>query len=96
MLNERQKKFVREYIKTNNATQSAISAGYSKKTAMAIGQENLTKPYIKEAIEKEQNPRRCERPAGAFAGGKHYAQLSAADSKRQHSRHGASAESADR
>ena len=33
MLNERQKKFVREYIKTNNATQSAISAGYSKKTA---------------------------------------------------------------
>ena len=30
MLNERQNKFVREYIKTNNATQAAISAGYSK------------------------------------------------------------------
>lgn len=54
MLNERQKKFVREYIKTNNATQSAISAGYSKKTAYAIGQENLKKLEIKEAIEKEQ------------------------------------------
>lgn len=54
MLNERQKIFVREYIKTNNATQSAISAGYSKKTARAIGQENLTKPDIKQAIEKEQ------------------------------------------
>lgn len=54
MLNERQKKFVREYVKTNNATQSAISAGYSKKTAYSIGQENLKKPEIQEAIEKEQ------------------------------------------
>lgn len=53
MLNERQKKFVREYIKTNNATQSALSAGYSKKTAYSIGQENLKKPEIAEAIEKQ-------------------------------------------
>lgn len=54
MLNERQNKFVREYIKTNNATQAAISAGYSKKTAYSIGQENLKKPEIAEAIEKER------------------------------------------
>lgn len=53
MLNERQKKFVREYIKTNNATQSALSAGYSKKTAYSIGQENLKKPEIAQAIEKQ-------------------------------------------
>ena len=54
MLNERQNKFVREYIKTNNATQAAISAGYSKKTAYSIGQENLKKPEIAQAIEKER------------------------------------------
>ena len=53
MLNERQNKFVREYIKTNNATQAAISAGYSKKTAYSIGQENLKKPEIAQAIEKQ-------------------------------------------
>lgn len=53
-MNERQKKFVREYIKTGNATQSAILAGYSKKTAKSIGQRQLTKVDIKQAIEKEQ------------------------------------------
>ena len=54
MLNERQKKFVREYIKTNNATQSAISAGYSKKTAYSMGQRLLKNVEIKERLEKEQ------------------------------------------
>lgn len=53
-MNNRQKKFVSEYIKTCNATQSAVTAGYSKKTAYSIGQENLKKPEIKEAIEKQQ------------------------------------------
>jgi len=42
--------FISEYLKTFNATQSAIVAGYSKKTASVIGYENLRKPYIKEAI----------------------------------------------
>jgi hypothetical protein len=32
--------------------QAAIRAGYSEKTARSIGKENLTKPYIKEAIAK--------------------------------------------
>ena len=35
-----------------NATQAAIRAGYSKKTAKQIGQENLTKLDVKEYIEK--------------------------------------------
>nr|WP_231908085.1 terminase small subunit [Streptococcus pyogenes] len=39
-----------------NATAAAIKAGYSKKTARSIGQENLTKPdikaYIDERLEK--------------------------------------------
>lgn len=35
-----------------NATQAAIRAGYSAKTAYSIGQENLKKPEISEAIKK--------------------------------------------
>ncbi|WP_244529164.1 terminase small subunit [Mesorhizobium muleiense] len=34
-----------------NATQAAIRAGYSQKTAAAVGHENLTKPEIKAAID---------------------------------------------
>ncbi|MDI6497134.1 terminase small subunit [Leuconostoc suionicum] len=51
-LTPKQKKFADEYIKTGNATQSAIEAGYSKKTAAVIATENLKKPYIKSYIEK--------------------------------------------
>ena len=46
----KQQKFCDEYIKTGNATQSAINAGYSKKTAKQIGQQNLTKLDIKTYI----------------------------------------------
>ncbi len=49
-LTPKQKKFVDEYIRTGNATQSAIEAGYSKKTAAVIGAENLIKPNIKSYI----------------------------------------------
>ncbi|MBZ1540161.1 terminase small subunit [Leuconostoc mesenteroides] len=51
-LTPKQKKFADEYIKTGNATQSAIEAGYSKKTAQVIGAENLSKPMVKSYIEK--------------------------------------------
>lgn len=51
-LTPKQKKFADEYIKTGNATQSAIEAGYSKKTARSVGSENLTKPDISEYIAK--------------------------------------------
>lgn len=49
-LEPRQRKFVGAYCRCFNATQAAISAGYSKKTARSIGSENLTKPDIKNAI----------------------------------------------
>lgn len=51
----KQKAFVRAY-KTNggNATQAAIKAGYSQKTAYSIGEENLRKPEIKQALEEEE------------------------------------------
>ena len=51
-LTPKQKKFADEYIKTGNATQSAIEAGYSKRTAAVIATENLIKPNIKAYIEK--------------------------------------------
>lgn len=51
-LTPKQQKFADEYIKTGNATQSAIEAGYSKKTAQQIGAENLLKPVIKSYIAK--------------------------------------------
>ena len=47
----KQEKFVHNYVKTGNATQSAIKAGYSPKTAYSIGSENLSKPEIENAIE---------------------------------------------
>ena len=51
-LTAKQKKFADNYIKSGNATQSAISAGYSRQTAAVIGAENLTKPYIKSYIDE--------------------------------------------
>lgn len=50
-LTAKQRLFADEYIKSGNATQSAIKAGYSPKTVRSIGQENLTKPDIKAYID---------------------------------------------
>ena len=52
-MTEKQKHFCIEYLIDLNATQAAIRAGYSKKTAKVIGQENLTKPDIKKYIEQQ-------------------------------------------
>lgn len=41
-----------------NATQAAIHAGYSAKTARQIGSENLSKPYIRAVIDAELERRR--------------------------------------
>lgn len=51
-LTDKQRLFCTYYIEKFNATQSAIKAGYSKKTARTIGYENLTKPYIKSYIKE--------------------------------------------
>lgn len=50
-LTHKQRLFADEYIKSGNATQAAIKAGYSPKTVRSIGQENLTKPDIKSYID---------------------------------------------
>lgn len=51
-LNHKQRMFVVEYIKDFNATQAAIRAGYSAKTAANIGWENVRKPEILAEIDK--------------------------------------------
>lgn len=54
-LNAKQSRFVDEYMIDLNATQAAIRAGYSKKTACAIGVENLRKPLIAAEVAKRQD-----------------------------------------
>ena len=54
MLTPKQRRFVEEYLIDLNATQAAIRTGYSKKTAYSIGQENLSKPEITEAIAEQR------------------------------------------
>ena len=49
-LTPKQQRFIEEYLIDLNATQAAIRAGYSEKTAGSIGHENLTKPEIQEAL----------------------------------------------
>lgn len=51
LMSEKQKAFCDHYITTLNATEAAKMAGYSEKSARAMGCENLTKPYIKEYID---------------------------------------------
>lgn len=48
----KQQRFCDEYLIDMNITQAAIRAGYSRKTAYVIGNENLKKPMLKEYIEK--------------------------------------------
>ena len=56
-LTPKQQRFVEEYLIDLNATQAAIRAGYSEKTAKSVGHENLTKPDIAKAIQEAQNKR---------------------------------------
>lgn len=48
----KQQRFCDEYLIDLNATQAAIRAGYSKKTARQMATENLSKPVIKAYIDK--------------------------------------------
>ena len=51
-MTDKQKRFCDEYLIDLNATQAAIRAGYSEKTANRIGTENLSKLVIKKYIEE--------------------------------------------
>ncbi len=56
-LNDKQQRFVEEYMVDLNATQAAIRAGYSLTTAAVIGHEHLRKPNVAAAIEIEMKKR---------------------------------------
>ncbi|MFD2704225.1 terminase small subunit [Salibacterium lacus] len=60
-LNTKQQRFADEYIVCGNATDAAIKAGYSEKTAYSQGQRLLKKvevqKYIQGAMEKLQDER---------------------------------------
>src|SRR4026207_2315909 len=53
----KQRRFVQEYLVDLNATQAAVRAGYSAKTAHQIGHENLKKPEIQIALEEARTAR---------------------------------------
>ena len=53
-LTPKQARFIEEYIVDLNATQAAVRAGYSPKTAFCIGIENLKKPLIKKHLAERQ------------------------------------------
>lgn len=56
----KQQLFCDEYLIDLNATQAAIRAGYSKKTAYSIGNENLMKPELKKYIEERMAEKKAE------------------------------------
>ena len=58
-MTHRQELFIQEYIKTGNATNSAIKAGYSKRTARSIGQRLLTNVDIKKKINELSQKTAC-------------------------------------
>jgi phage terminase small subunit len=56
-LNDKQQRFVDEYLKDLNATQAAIRAGYSAKTAYAIAEKLLRKAEIQQAVQDAKKAR---------------------------------------
>lgn len=85
-LTPKQRRFIDEYLIDLNATQAAIRAGYSEKTAYSIGAENLTKPVIQAEIQNRKNQLQTkleitqervlqELAAIAFANGADYAKI---------------------
>jgi phage terminase small subunit len=56
-LNPKQQRFVEEYLVDLNATQAAIRAGYSERTARQLGAKNMAKPEIAAEIARLKGER---------------------------------------
>ena len=56
-LTEKERIFADEYIKTTNATQSAIKAGYAENSASVTGSKMLRKPKVRQYIDAIMNER---------------------------------------
>jgi phage terminase small subunit len=78
-LTEKQKMFVVEYLVDLNATQAAIRAGYSEKTAYRTGADNLKKPQIQAAIREQLEAREARTLITADRVLKEYAKLAFSD-----------------
>lgn len=59
-LNDKQQRFVQEYLIDLNATQAAIRAGYSPKTAAQQGFDLLRNPKVQDAIDQAKDQRSQE------------------------------------
>lgn len=59
-MTNKQIRFCEEYLIDLNATQAAIRAGYSEKTAGVMGSENLEKPYIRAYIDEQMEAKNKE------------------------------------
>jgi len=61
-LNDKQRRFVDEYLVDCNATQAAIRAGYSCRTAYSLGQRLLKQPRIRQALQaaRQRQAQRCQ------------------------------------
>ncbi len=61
-LNEKQKRFAREYLVDLNATQAAVRAGYAPRTAKVQGSRLLTHAAVRRLIDmrKEQRAQKIE------------------------------------
>ena len=57
-MTHRQELFIQEYLTSLNATQAAIKAGYSSKTAYSQGQRLLKNVEVLQAINKVMNERK--------------------------------------
>ena len=62
-LNTRQQKFVDEYCKSGNATQAALTAGYSAKRCGAMGHEVLKNRNVQDAIAMRMEEARTQNVA---------------------------------
>lgn len=61
----KQRAFCDYYLASGNATEAAVKAGYSEKTAYSIGAENLRKPEIHQFICEHSKPQEDKRVATA-------------------------------
>ena len=60
LLSPRQRAFCDEYLIDLNATQAAIRAGYSKRSAGKIGAENLARPHVQEYLRERMAQKESE------------------------------------
>src|SRR5215831_13439900 len=52
-LSIKQQRFVQQYAYLGNAAEAARKAGYKPKAAKEMGCENLTKPHVRAAVDRE-------------------------------------------